>query len=584
MLHTKCLSRIFAEIHGSCVRNSACTLFDWQRILFNVTQHMCARNMQDAFHQCCEKTFIDVLGEMVGSVPKIYEICDNIKGCMRMGGRSLLQATNVMVKAEIGTNDEMKLVNSILDPIFSFTLASRLATRTGITVLTAQVQLERAPVSVVQTQQQSIGPRNVAGNTSSSVFAPVIISVSAALFCVCVCVVLRKRIVKICGGKSNPARENEDAELEEMQDLAIELDTHAKKGRGINAEREEVYAKITPGTNEQITPRMVESQDTPDSMSLSSEVRPQLNVLDNDTVLPVCLVIEPLVRSADQMTPDERNRDVGRACPPPRAPPVLTFIDLIQNDANSSGLYRSAGVEPSPTGVIKPRRRLLGSGESATSSCVNSDTSSSDIIHDDEAGSICRTDKVSKLSDCVDFFELRMSDSHIEESFLEADDLKPLFDLACCTENGGVPYLDRQGLLEILKSLDSTASDSTVDDVYSSFGNGVEMNSRLSLLQLRHAWQWFKTHKGNAPDILSHNDQTDDAKWPEDCNHYTPSKVAGKEVVAAKAAVPALRLGTLISTGDTTGLAPVRSEPGVERGGSQSPSTESELNNSWDSD
>ena len=68
---------------------------------------MCACTMQDAFHQCCEKTFIDVLGEMVGSVPRIYELCDNIKGCMRMGGRSLLQATNVMVKAEIGTNDEM---------------------------------------------------------------------------------------------------------------------------------------------------------------------------------------------------------------------------------------------------------------------------------------------------------------------------------------------------------------------------------------------------------------------------------------------------------------------------------------------
>jgi hypothetical protein len=387
--------------------------------------------------------------------------------------------------------------------------------------------------------------------------------------------------VKICGGKSNPARENEDAELEEMQDLAIGLDTHAKKGRDINAERAEVYAKITPGTNEQITPRMVESQDTPDNMSLSSEVQPQLDGLDNVAVLPVCLVIEPPVRSADQMTSDEGNLDVGRAW----APPVLTFIDLIQNDANSSGLYRSAGVEPSLTGVIKSRRRLLGSGESATSSCVNSDTSS-DTIHNDEAGSVCRTEKVLKLSDCVDFFELRMSDSHIEESFLEADDLKPLFDLACCTENGGEPYLDRQGLLEILKSLDSTASDSTVDDIYSSFGNGVEMNSRLSLSQLRHAWQWFKTHNSNASDILSHNDHTpskDDAEWPEDGNHYTPSKVAGKEVIAAKAAVPALRLGTLMSTVDTS-LAPLRSEPEVERGGSQSPSTESELNNSWDSD
>lgn len=442
-------------------------------------------NGKDGFKDISTQ-FKAVLADMVQLGPsniRVQELCDDILGCTQVAGRKLLQAGDVLVRFVMETTNEMKLVEALLDPSFSFLFAARLATETGIKTITANVELA-STVSLGQTGAQSDPgtlpsvtlPSNTEPAGGFSIYA---IAIGASVFVCCNLFWFRKTIRRCLTRNSKrraPGGSDKDDLAEESDDQILRPDP------GIEG-RAQRYLQHHSGPidNASHSEESRDSEDLPLSSAqppahepLSLVVRPPSSIMTgpktsahapDETLLPPSVVIAPPHTAVKDLP-------IGEVSLPPRAPAILACEDVQDSRSTPRG----------PQPGVRTRSLMVEMHASASSGHSVSTSDSEQVEHRGEG----EEQAYAGLLDETGFFKLGETVcANDGRCHLGTSDLTPLFDMVSLVD-GSDRYVDGKGLQEMLSALRPSSVPGTADALYSALG--VEPNSRLSLEQLQLGW------------------------------------------------------------------------------------------------
>jgi hypothetical protein len=314
-------------------------------------------------------------------------------------------------------------------------------------------------------------------------FATYPIAIGGLVFLCCNFYWFRKRLFRCFrrrqGAENSQKREEEN--VEEISDVWHDLQSARRVGPGMDsrARRYMLQAEAVqgPDTGTDSSSNGIEDEDVIYSSSqppahepLSLVIRPP-NIMTGDktaagapdeTLLPPTLALGPPNRAKEDLPPEGA---FDTASAPPRAPAVLSYVDL--------------QADPSPV-------RMLGVDMVELHASAGSGHSMSTRDGEESAGGEPASQG---LLDATGYFKLNSASitPSGRRSTLAPDDLAPLFDMVAMVADGETErHVDGQGVREILDSLLSAPDNGSVSALYARLGR--EVNSRLTLEELREGW------------------------------------------------------------------------------------------------